>query len=43
MQNPELRDSQPAAILDALTSFRSKVRTSAKKLKVKHALEECDR
>lgn len=43
LEDAALRDSPPAGILDALTSFRMRVRSSAKKLKAKHALEECDR
>ena len=43
LEQADLRDGQPAAILDALTNFRSRVRTAAKKHKVLHALEECDR
>ena len=43
LEQADLREGQPAAILDALTSFRSRVRTAAKKHKVLHALEECDR
>ena len=43
LDDPAVAQSQPAAILDLLTSFRSQVRVAAKKAKAKHALEESDR
>ena len=42
-ENGKLSSASPAAILDALTQFRTQVRNCAKTHKLKPVLEECDR
>ena len=42
-QDGKLCSASPAAILDALTLFRTQVRNCAKTHKLKPVLEECDR
>ena len=42
-EDGKLSSASPAAILDALTHFRTQVRNCAKSHKLKPVLEECDR
>ncbi len=42
-EHGKIHSASPAAILDALTHFRTQVRACAKSHKLKQVLEECDR